>query len=96
MGQLSPKELKKLAAACRAAGIRHYKADGVEFTLTDEAPTSNYKKRASPSKINVEAPNSPITGTISSDGWSTLTEEQKLFYSVQDPLFEENESTGES
>jgi hypothetical protein len=36
----SPKELLKLAAACRKAGIKSFKGDGVEFTLTDDAPVT--------------------------------------------------------
>ncbi len=44
---MSPKELAKLAAACRKAGIRHYKTAEFEFTLTDEVPVSAYKKKQS-------------------------------------------------
>lgn len=33
----SPKELTKLANACRKAGIKTFKCGDVEFTLTDEA-----------------------------------------------------------
>ncbi len=32
------KELAKLAKACRKAGIKHYRCEEYEFTLTDEAP----------------------------------------------------------
>lgn len=83
---LDPKELKKLADACRKAGIKHYKSGDIEFTLADEAPVSNYKKRKPKSPLtSLEvAPDAPVK----SDGWDTLTEDQKLFYSVQDPLFE--------
>lgn len=49
----SPKELKRLAAACRAAGISSFKGDGVEFTLSDEAPVSKYKK----SKAKIKSTN---------------------------------------
>jgi hypothetical protein len=31
---MSPSELKKLAKACRAAGISHFKNAEIEFTLT--------------------------------------------------------------
>jgi len=85
---LNPKELKALAKACRDAGIKSYKADGVEFTLTEDAPQSPYKKRkakASPIDPNV-APD-----LVDTDGWDTLSEEQKLFYSSHDPLFESPE-----
>lgn len=41
----SNKEIKRLAAACRKAGIRVLKIDGIEFTLTDEAPpTPTHRK----------------------------------------------------
>lgn len=33
------KALKKLAKACREAGIHTFKGAGIEFTLTHEAPT---------------------------------------------------------
>jgi hypothetical protein len=82
-----PKELKKLAKACREAGIKSYKADGIEFVLSDEAPApSAYKQRKA--KTSSEASNSPATEEIDTDGWDTLSDEQKLFYSSRDPLFE--------
>lgn len=85
---LDPKELKKLADACRKAGIKSYKSGDVEFTLTDEPPpVSAYKKRKA-FKTSPEASNSPEDGLIEADGWDTLSEEQKLFYSARDPLFE--------
>lgn len=34
------KELKKLASACRKAGIKHFKSAEMEFTLTDEIPVA--------------------------------------------------------
>ena len=39
------KALKKLAEACRSAGIKHFKNAEMEFTLTDDKPVSNYKKK---------------------------------------------------
>ena len=42
---MTPKELKKLADACRKAGILTYKDANIEFTLSPEAPVSNYKKQ---------------------------------------------------
>lgn len=84
----TPKELKKLAAACRAAGIKSYEADGIKFTLSDEAPVSPYKKRKSKAPIDpANVDNSPIE----TDGWDNMSEEQKLFYSSRDPLFENSE-----
>lgn len=40
---MDPKQITKLAAACRKAGIKHFKTADFEFTLTDEAPVSAYK-----------------------------------------------------
>lgn len=70
------KALKKLADTCRKAGIKHYKCNDFEFTLSDEGPISNYKKRSA-QKTSAE-PTQP-EGLISADN---LTEEQLLFYSV--------------
>lgn len=49
MESLSPKDLKKLAAACRAAGIETFKGFGVEFTL---APKPQAKVAKSKAKVN--------------------------------------------
>jgi hypothetical protein len=68
------KALKKLADACRKAGIKHYKDTNMEFTLTDDAPVSTYKKKKSVGDLDQEY-------TIPTD---SLTEEQLLFYSVAD------------
>ena len=82
-----PKELKKLAKACREAGIKSYKADGLEFTLSDEPPApSPYKKRKA--SAIPEALSQPDNKEIETDGWDSMSEEQKLFYSSRDPLFE--------
>lgn len=40
----SPKELKKIAEACRKAGIKHFKGEGFEFTLTEDAPVKKVKQ----------------------------------------------------
>lgn len=52
----SAKELKKLADACRKAGIRQFKGGGIEFTLTDDIPVSPYKqaKRAQEPQGEIE------------------------------------------
>lgn len=74
---LSPKELKKLAAACRAAGIKSYKTPDFEFTLTDEAPAPKNIKSTANKTSNAEF--------IESDEYKAmdaLTDEQLLFYSV--------------
>lgn len=68
------KELKKLAAACRSAGISFYKDSNCEFTLgAAPAPKSSSKKAKSQ-----ETP----TAEVDTDGWDSLTDEEKLFYSV--------------
>jgi hypothetical protein len=70
---MSPKELKKLADACRKAGIKCYKDSQIEFTLTDEAPVSNYKKKQEPLKD---------FGSNYAVETDSLTEEQLLMWSV--------------
>lgn len=71
------KALKKLADACRKAGIKHFKNSEVEFTLSDEGPVSNYKKRTS------AQPSSQLIETTDSIFQSDqLTEEQLLLWST--------------
>ena len=67
------KELKKLADACRKAGIKHFKSNDFEFTLTDDIPVSNYKKRKVAAEVSAPAPSIFET--------DTLTEEQLLNWS---------------
>ena len=69
---MTPKELIKLAAACRKAGIKHYKSADMEFTLTDDAPVSNYKKKAAQYA-------NPVADDFESD---ELTDDQLLNWSV--------------
>ncbi len=72
---MNPKELAKLAKACRAAGIKSYKSGDVEFTLTDDAPQK--KSKIQTAKVHHEQ------GDIEAqDTWEALSDEQKLFYSV--------------
>lgn len=69
---MNPKELKKLAKACRDAGIKHFKNAEIEFTLADEAPQSPYKRK--------QASNSSTSGdTIET---SELSPDQLLEWSV--------------
>lgn len=71
------KELKKLADTCRKAGIKYFKNAEMEFTLSDEGPISNYKrKQAKPA-----AEESVVADTLKD---TQLTEDQLLFYSVID------------
>lgn len=85
------KELKRLAKACREAGIKSYKADGIEFTLADEPPPPTAYKKRKASKVEAEASNSPTNEKLETDGWDTLSEEQRLFYSSNGPLEGNNE-----
>jgi hypothetical protein len=64
------KELKKLAKACREAGIHYFKSADFEFTLTGVAP-----ERPSKSKFA----STETQGEIESD---TLTEEELLYWST--------------
>jgi len=69
------REIQKLAKACRKAGIRTFKAEGIEFTLTDEQPTT---KRASQ-----KASKQPIMAQDEEFKSDTITDEQMLFWSAQ-------------
>lgn len=70
----NPKELKKLVKACREAGIKQFKGNGYEFTLTDEAPV----KRSNARKNNVITNVEPADSSFESD---TLTEDALLMWS---------------
>ncbi len=72
------KNLKKLAAACRKAGIKTFKSGDVEFTLAD-APVRPIK--ASKKALVDDA------GAAGTDekGWDTFTDEEKLFWSAPNP-----------
>ncbi len=72
------KQLKKLADACRKAGIKHYKQGDLEFTLSDDAPVKRNRQTKGPNKPYHQDDNRVET--------SELTPEQLLFYSVQDNL----------
>jgi hypothetical protein len=74
------KALKKLADACRKAGIKHYKNGDLEFTLSDDPPVSNYKRRTQQPEL--------INSADSLFQTDTLTEEQLMFYSAIDPTAE--------
>lgn len=74
---MTAKELAKLAKACRAAGIKTYKDKDIEFTLTDEVPVKQSK--AKQAKIDFSSTASEIEAV---DTWESLSDEEKLFYSV--------------
>lgn len=77
----SPKELLKLANACRKAGIKSFKSGELEFTLTDEAPASPYikakelKSKANETLDQMVAANDPFAT-------DSPTPEQLLYWSV--------------
>jgi hypothetical protein len=64
------KELKKLAKACRDAGIHYFKSADFEFTLNGVAPEKPSRSRSS---------SSDVQGEIESD---SLTEEELLYWST--------------
>ncbi len=69
---MSPKELQKLAKACRKAGIKSFKCADFEFTLADTGFVESYApktKGKQSSQGDVLAPDS-------------LTEDQLLYWSV--------------
>ncbi len=70
----SPKELKKLAAACRKAGIKAFKGPTFEFTLSDDAPMSNYKRSK---QSTSPQPDKPFVS-------DSLSEEDLMFWSTAD------------
>lgn len=71
------KELKRLAAMCRKAGIKHFKNEKYEFTLTEEAPVSVYKQAKSKKTQVNQAVDSNYK--VESDG---LNEDELLFWST--------------
>lgn len=74
---MTPKELKKLADTCRKSGIKHYKCQDFEFTLTDSAPTIPTRRNK---KGIVVSSNSPLVeDKVESD--QQLTDDQLLFWS---------------
>lgn len=71
---MDAKSLKKLAAACRKAGIKKYQCPEFSFELTDEAPLPPIN-----SKAYAQATSSD--DVVATD---SLSEEALLFYSVMD------------
>jgi len=71
---MTPKELKKLASACRAAGILTFKNSEVEFTLSEQAPPKLNK--------NTQKSSSSVSDKDEDFTTETLTDEQMLFYST--------------
>jgi hypothetical protein len=82
MSSTDLKSLKKLADACRKAGITHFKNSEFEFTLSPDAPTSSYKKKQEELKTYSDPNSKAIDDAFNSD---TLTDEQLLMWSAIDP-----------
>jgi hypothetical protein len=77
--------LKKLADICRKAGIKHFKNSELEFTLTDEAPVSKYKRK------QAELSSGPvIDNTFESE---SLTDEALLLWSTGQQLESDPDET---
>ena len=89
MSTLDYKALKILALECRKVGIKHFKNSEFEFTLTDEVPVSNYKRKKTQ---KLEFPISNLNADI--EETNKLTDEQLLLYSVTD--FQSEGSTNEN
>lgn len=66
----SPKELKRIAKACREAGIKTFKADGLELTFSDSFELPKLKE------TSVERYASDMIPT------DEMSDEDKLFWSV--------------
>lgn len=83
---MSPKEIKKLADACRKAGIKSFKNSEVEFTLSDTIPfaqpNTRRVRKATVSDV-LEQPDVVINDE------TTLSDEDILFWSS--PQTEENQ-----
>jgi hypothetical protein len=69
MATPTAKELKKLAKACRDAGIHYFKGDGFEFTLNGVAPEKPVKGKA------------PLTHTQGDIETDAPTDEEILYWS---------------
>jgi len=84
------KQLKQLAILCRKYGIKSFKNEEFEFSLTDEDPIQQ-KKVAKPKKQRQEsAPESPIEEKIEAD---SLSQEELMFWSSNVASTIENEGT---
>lgn len=74
------KELKRLAAACRKAGISHFKSADYEFTLTEEQPKSTYRRN------KAELSTKPSQASDSRFESDTLEDDALLFWSTANPI----------
>lgn len=72
------KALKKLADACRKAGIKSYKSPEFEFTLTEDAPVKDRRSK----KAKAAASTTSTVDQIDKVEVENLTEEQLLMWST--------------
>ena len=86
---VDPKILKKLAKACREAGIKHYKDADMEFTLTDEAP------QTSAPRGHKAAPQPAASGVAPEFETDSLSPEELLFWSVNNNIDESSDKEGD-
>jgi hypothetical protein len=70
------KTLTKLAAACRKAGITHFRSSDFEFTLSEHKPEPKTRKGSEPKRL---ANNDAAVLTPEDE---VLTPEQALFWST--------------
>lgn len=81
------KTLRELAKECRRAGIKHFKCAEYEFTLSDEAPESDYKKnKRTTSQLQETTSNTEVQS-------DSLTEQELLFWSSGGPDNNDNAGT---
>lgn len=72
------KQLDKLIALCRKRGIKSVKIDNIELTLSEDAPPTRTRGK----KANSVKTSDSSSDTPSEDGWDSLSDEEKLFYSA--------------
>lgn len=77
------KDLEKAIKVCRKHGIDSLKIDNIEFKLglTPETPVQLQPKQE---RILVAEPNTMELNSLNVKTWEEMTDEEKLFYSVQE------------
>lgn len=77
------KDLDKLLLLCRKRGVRTCKIDNLEFHLED-LPEQAPKARRQVENVSgmTETLTATDNVTIPTDGWDSLTDDEKLFYSA--------------
>lgn len=82
MNNIDLKQLKDIAQICRKYGINAIKIDGLELNMTETSPEP---RRRSSKKKTTQNQVDPITGrSLDDQQEQELTEDQLLFYSVND------------